>query len=97
MIAQITNVLVETIQIYYYLMWITILFSWFPNIDRTNPIVANIYAITEPYLNIFRGIIPPIGMIDISPIFAIFSLNLIQKLILVIGGYAYRFAPASII
>ena len=33
---------------------------------------------TDPYLNLFRKIIPPLGMIDISPIFAIFCLNLLQ-------------------
>ena len=34
--------------------------------------------IVEPYLSIFRKIIPPIGMIDISPIIALLALNFIQ-------------------
>jgi YggT family protein len=31
--------------------------------------------LVEPYLQPFRSIIPPLGMIDISPIVAIFALN----------------------
>lgn len=37
---------------------------------------------TDPYLNLFRGIIPPLGMIDISPIFAFLALQLLEWLIL---------------
>jgi YggT family protein len=36
--------------------------------------------VTEPYLGLFRRFIPPIGMIDISPIVAV--------LVLQIGGFA---------
>ena len=86
-------ILVNTIQFYYYLLIIKILLTWFPNIDSTNPIIANLNSVTEPYLNIFRGVIPPIGMIDISPILAFVSLNLIQKLIFVLGAYAYELIP----
>lgn len=38
--------------------------------------VAN--EISEPVLRIFRGIIPQIGMIDISPIFAFLALDFMQ-------------------
>ena len=86
-------ILVNTIQFYYYLLIIKILLTWFPNIDSTNPIIANLNLVTEPYLNIFRGVIPPIGMIDISPLLAFVSLNLIQKLIFVLGAYAYELIP----
>ncbi|ACA39052.1 conserved hypothetical protein [Lysinibacillus sphaericus C3-41] len=35
--------------------------------------------VCEPYLGIFRKFIPPLGMIDISPIVAIFMLNFIER------------------
>ena len=39
-------------------------------------------SVTDPFLNIFRGISPPIGgMLDISPILAIVLLQLMQGLI----------------
>ncbi len=95
MILQIRDVLIQTIQIYNYLLIIRILLTWFPNIDSTNPILVNLYAITDPYLNVFRGVIPPIGGLDLSPILAFISLNLIQTLIAVLAGYAYQLMPLS--
>ena len=92
MVIQITNVLIQTIQIYNFLLIIRILLTWFPNLDSTNPILANLYSITDPYLNLFRGIIPAIGGLDLSPILAFISLNLIQSLIGVLGSYAYSFS-----
>jgi YggT family protein len=39
-------------------------------------------SLTDPFLNIFRGIIPPIGgALDISPILAFFGLQLLQIVI----------------
>lgn len=48
--------------------------SWFPN-ARSTTIGQFLARICEPYLEPFRRIIPPIGMIDISPIVAIFVMN----------------------
>ena len=50
--------------------------SWFP-IDRSGPVVQALEAITDPILDPLRRIIPPIGMIDITPMVAIFTLFII--------------------
>ena len=64
----------ELISIYSYALIIYILMSWFPNARETA--IGKFFAkICEPYLEPFRRIIPPIGMIDISPIVAIFVLR----------------------
>lgn len=65
---------------YGYAMIAYILISWFPQI-RNNIIVEFLTAICEPYLKIFRRFIPPFGMMDISPVLAFISLNIIQTLI----------------
>ena len=75
------QVLNQTIEIYSFILIIRILLSWFPNLDWSNPILTSISSITDPYLNAFRGIIPAIGGLDISPILAFIVLNLIQQLI----------------
>ncbi|HZG61169.1 MAG TPA: YggT family protein [Anoxybacillus sp.] len=66
--------LVWLIEIYSYALIVYILMSWFPNARDTKfgQILANI---CEPYLEPFRRMIPPIGMLDISPIVAILVLN----------------------
>ena len=66
---------------YYLLVIIRIFLSWIPNIDWDNQPFAIIRALVDPFLNIFRGIIPPIGMLDISPIIAIILLNILQGLV----------------
>ena len=63
---------------YYLLIIIRIFLSWIPSIDWYQQPFAWIRSIVDPFLNIFRGIIPPIGMLDISPIVAIFLLQFIQ-------------------
>ena len=45
------------------------------------PVLAALASITDPYLNLFRGLIPPIVGIDISVILAFLSLNLTSVLL----------------
>ena len=66
---------------YEYSMLAYILTSWFPQI-KNNFIVEFFEAICEPYLKIFRKIIPPFGMLDISPIAALVVLSVIENLII---------------
>jgi len=47
--------------------------SWFP-IDRNGPVVQALAAVTDPILDPLRKVIPPIGMIDITPMIAMFLL-----------------------
>lgn len=64
---------------YYLLLIIRIFLTWIPNIDWDSQPFAVIRSLTDPFLNIFRGIIPPIGgMLDISPIIAFIALQFIQ-------------------
>lgn len=44
--------------------------SWFQP-DPRNSVVAFIYSITDPVLNRLRGIIPPLGAVDLSPVVAV--------------------------
>jgi len=48
--------------------------SWFPG-ARESTFGVFLGTISEPYLEQFRKFIPPLGMIDISPIVAIFVLH----------------------
>ena len=78
-ISTIFGVLSQTLSIYIFLLIIRVLLSWFPNLDWSNPLLTNLSAITDPYLNAFRGLIPAIGGIDISPILAFFLLQIVQS------------------
>jgi YggT family protein len=73
--AFVFSLLQQLIQVYSWALIIYILMSWFPN-ARSSSIGQILAKICEPYLEQFRKIIPPLGMIDISPIVAFFVLNL---------------------
>ena len=45
-----------------------IILSWFPNVDRSNPIIQFLFDITEPVLRPIRDMLPPGGMFDFSPL-----------------------------
>ncbi|MFC4076517.1 YggT family protein [Salinithrix halophila] len=72
------NIVDTLFTIYTVMIFIYILMSWIPNL-RESPIGMVIGRLVEPYLSIFRSFIPPIGMIDISPIVALFALQMIQQ------------------
>ena len=76
----ITNTVSTTLQIYTVLLIIRVLLTWFPTIDWYNQPFAALSQITDPYLNMFRQFIPPLGGIDISPILAIFLLQFVGSL-----------------
>lgn len=68
------EVILRLIYIYSWALVIYILMSWFPNARYTS--VGQFLArICEPYLEPFRRVIPPIGMIDFSPIVAFLVLR----------------------
>jgi YggT family protein len=60
-----------------------ILLSWV-RVDPYHPAAMFLFRITEPILAPFRNIIPPIGMLDISPIVAIIVLGVVQQVLVFI-------------
>lgn len=68
------DLLKTLISFYSYALIGYILMSWFPN-ARESSIGQFLARICEPYLEPFRKFIPPLGMIDISPIVGILTLN----------------------
>jgi YggT family protein len=80
------GIIIRVIDIYSWALIIYILMSWFPN-ARESAIGRFLVSICEPYLEPFRRIIPPLGMIDISPIVAIMVLKFATSGIIQIFGW----------
>ena len=67
---------------YTMLLFLRILSSWFPA-WQGHTLVRFISFYSDPYLNVFRRLIPPIGgVLDLSPILAFFSLRLLETIVL---------------
>lgn len=80
-IGLLADTIAQFLQIYMVLIFIRILLSWFPNVDWSNPFFSVLSQLTDPYLNIFRSIIPPLGGIDFSAIIAIFLLQIVGAIV----------------
>ncbi len=79
-------VIYQLFRIYSIILVVYVLMSWIPYgaSKWVEDIRAVLASISEPYLGLFRRIIPPLGMIDFSPVIAIIVLQLIERLILAI-------------
>lgn len=67
---------------YTLLLFARIILSWVPNFSHLQ-LARFVFFYTEPYLSFFRRIIPPIGgMLDLSPLFAFFTLRFLENLLL---------------
>ena len=83
------QIIAQTLQIYSFVLIVRVLLTWFPNVDMGNPVLSTVSSITDPYLNAFRGLIPPLGGLDLSAILAFVALSLMQQLLL---SASYAFA-----
>ena len=83
------SILTSVLEIYSWIVIIYILLSWFPG-ARESSFGETLGRLVEPFLEPFRKIIPPLGMIDISPIVAILVLRFasagLRELYYVIAG-----------
>ncbi|GFR40065.1 hypothetical protein Agub_g605 [Astrephomene gubernaculifera] len=70
-----TNGLNNFLNLYNTALIIRLVLTWFPNPPAA--IVNPLATVCDPYLNLFRGLIPPLGgTLDFSPILAFVVLNL---------------------
>lgn len=74
-VISIISILIQLLQFLFIARFIAQLFD--PN--GGNPIVRLLIDVTEPILAPARRIIPPIGMIDISPMVVLLLLQVLQR------------------
>jgi YggT family protein len=67
--------------VYILLIFVYIILSWIrlPYSPWLNRIQRFLYDVCEPWLRIFRRILPPLGPLDLSPIVAVFALVFINR------------------
>ena len=71
------------ITVYILLILAYIITSWIrlPYSLWLNRIQRFLYDVCEPYLRIFRRIVPPIGPLDLSPMIAVIVLIVVQRVV----------------
>ncbi|WP_404789416.1 YggT family protein [Altericista sp. CCNU0014] len=71
----------QFIAIYTVIIFIRLILTWFPTVNWSSPPLVVLSQLTDPYLNLFRSLIPPLGGLDLSPMLAIFLLQIVGGLI----------------
>ncbi len=86
--ADVANYVNALFTVYIVLIFVNILISWLPRVPYSRPLRAVLDFVTEttnPYLNLFRRFLPPIGgggfALDLSPMLGIIVLFLLQALV----------------
>jgi uncharacterized protein YggT (Ycf19 family) len=71
------------IYVYILLIFAYILMSWIrlPYSPTLSRIQRFLYDVCDPYLRLFRRVLPPLGPLDLSPIVGIFVLVIAQRLL----------------
>ena len=63
---------------YTILLFVRIVGSWFPSWQGTQ-LFRFVAFYVDPYLNLFRRLLPPLGgVLDLSPILAFFTLRILE-------------------
>ena len=86
--GDVANYVSALFTVYIILIFIYILLNWVFSMGMRVPysrfsdaILNFLRDVVEPYLRIFRRVIPPIGMFDLSPIIGIFVLYFIRLIV----------------
>ena len=74
LIQAVAFIIDRVLQLYYYVILITVLISWV-NADPFNPVVRILRGMTEPVFDWVRRRLPftTVGMVDLSPLVVFFS------------------------
>lgn len=76
----IRKLLVSLLLLYLVLIIARVIISWIANQSR-HPLIPLIYQLTEPVLRPFSRLIPPIGGVDLSPLFALIAIRFLLLLL----------------
>lgn len=74
--------MVKWLELYSGVLTVRIMLSWFPNIPWDRQPLSAIRDMCDPYLNLFRNIVPPIrNALDVSPILAFIVLGTLMSVL----------------
>jgi uncharacterized protein YggT (Ycf19 family) len=80
-VTQVERFLGVFVGVYVLVIFLYVLTSWIQLPYSLRGVQRFLYDVCEPYLRLFRRVIPPLGPLDLSPIAAVFALYLLGMLV----------------
>ena len=77
MMASLIGLAAYLVKIYFFAILAMIILSWIAQ-GGNNPALRLLFQLTEPVMAPFRKVLPPMGGLDLSPIFVFILINIIQ-------------------
>jgi YggT family protein len=68
------------VNVYMFVIFVYVLASWIPE-TRYQGWYRALGSVCEPYLSLFRKLVPPMGGFDLSPMIAFFVLMILAQLL----------------
>ncbi|MEA2461552.1 MAG: YggT family protein [Actinomycetota bacterium] len=76
------EILCTALGVYWIILFVRIILSWTTMFwsppSALTPLVRVVYDLTEPVMGLFRRYIPPMGGLDLSPIFIFIGIEIIR-------------------
>lgn len=92
----VSGILGTIVSIFYILIIAAVVISWVSP-DPRNPIVQFIYSATEPLFARVRAKLPPLGILDLSPIVVLLFLYFIDKfLVATLADYGAQWKMSAV-
>jgi len=80
-IDAVQNFISVFIAVYTLMIFAYVILSWVRSPYSTHPVVRFLHDVCDPYLRLFRRVLPPIGPVDLSPIVAVVALIVLERLV----------------
>lgn len=78
---EIVNIIIVLINVYQIILILRVLLSWLRIDPYSNPFAQLLLTLTEPLLAPIRAVLPPVGMMDLSPLVLLVLLSVLQQII----------------
>merc|ERR1711977_107828 len=79
----ITKAFASFIKMYLLLLFLRVLLAWFPTFNWDSQPWISLRQVTDPYLNVFRGLVPPLmGQMDLTPLIGFYVLQMLSSILM---------------
>ena len=87
LIATLAGAIYTFLMFYQIALILRLYLTWFPNLNIYSQPFFTLVKLTNPYLRIWRGVMPPVGALDFSPIMGFMIISFMEDICATLAGY----------